>query len=819
MSRAIRVARIIVASPGDVQLERLAAARVVEDVNRGIARVLGLRLDLWEWETDAYPGLHLDGPQGLIDQLARIQDSEILVGIFWKRFGSPTKTAQSGTVHELQVAIDSWRRNGQPQIMMYFNQQPATPSSITDLQQWAAVLQFREDFPAEGLWWDYSGAQQFEALFRSHLERFLTQQFGQLQAAPQSQAEFAAPVFADPVPRLGLLAVLDRDLADHPVVAVVGMSGSGKSYLVSSSLRRRERAGRIYWHDPSADETLDNLLVPLGSHFRLQGPSVVSRCKELLSALRREDSILVIDDYHIVDASTYGTLLDQAARAGAPARLVLLSQVFVEPSNTTIDVHHLSVGGFTADEATTFLAGHGASDIDAPTLQELLEKTDGLPFAISLFYVLTARYNQSPRDLLDGSIARAERIRRWFDRIASSVGSSCYGLLRALSLCSGPFNRGVVRMLANRVGCQDADATFERIQRNLLVQRYSRYSWKLHELIALICGTTIPEPEREEIHDALGQHYASRIASRRARHQVDIWSIRACREFLRTRKNLETGKRLLGDLAAAAKAEGRYELFLELSSPLVGRQNGQHLWIDYHYAHCAYIVGDEIRSLRVLEPIRLAAVADGSQRLRLAATRLHAEILSGLGDAAAGHTLLADAVGSFRATSPGDATLLAHAQGVLAFIRIQLSRFSEADRLLEELLESANRRRDPRGRGVSLSYQAISLTAQGRGEEGTSLVRTAESLFRAFGDRRATAWTLRIRLNEDLRRERLTDASTLFAESQRISEEIGEASLGYRNELATLRRLATETPMERPISEEIERVDTVRRTVARRARW
>jgi len=31
----------------------------------------------------------------------QIADSDVVVGIFWKRFGTPTRDAQSGTEHEL----------------------------------------------------------------------------------------------------------------------------------------------------------------------------------------------------------------------------------------------------------------------------------------------------------------------------------------------------------------------------------------------------------------------------------------------------------------------------------------------------------------------------------------------------------------------------------------------------------------------------------------------------------------------------------------------------------------------------------------------
>ena len=79
---SIQILRIVVASPGDVQAERDALTTVVEEFNRGIAGDRSLRLELSRWETDAYPGFHPEGPQGLIDPIPKIEDCDVLIGSF-----------------------------------------------------------------------------------------------------------------------------------------------------------------------------------------------------------------------------------------------------------------------------------------------------------------------------------------------------------------------------------------------------------------------------------------------------------------------------------------------------------------------------------------------------------------------------------------------------------------------------------------------------------------------------------------------------------------------------------------------------------------
>ena len=84
---------IFVASPGDVQAERDALDEVVEDLNRILGDEKQIVLELKRWETHAYPAM--GRVQAVINQ--QVEPYDIFVGLFWKRFGTPTATADSGT--------------------------------------------------------------------------------------------------------------------------------------------------------------------------------------------------------------------------------------------------------------------------------------------------------------------------------------------------------------------------------------------------------------------------------------------------------------------------------------------------------------------------------------------------------------------------------------------------------------------------------------------------------------------------------------------------------------------------------------------------
>lgn len=168
-----QILRIVVASPGDVQVERDSLPAVIAELNHSIAADRGLRLEVSRWETDATPGFHANGPQELIDRVLAIPDCDILICIFWKRFGTPTKDSASGTEHEFRLGYESWKVREHPRIMLYFSQQPYTPRTSEEAMQWANVLQFKETVPSEGLWWSYDDPGDFEKIVRMHLANLI----------------------------------------------------------------------------------------------------------------------------------------------------------------------------------------------------------------------------------------------------------------------------------------------------------------------------------------------------------------------------------------------------------------------------------------------------------------------------------------------------------------------------------------------------------------------------------------------------------------------------------------------------------------------
>src|SRR5437870_3223870 len=104
----MRKIRIVVASPGDVQMERKAAERIIKATARKEALID--RVETFLWERNVAPGFSRQPLQiGLIDPEARIHESDIVVVLFSARIGTPIAPGKPpGTQHEFQMALDGW---------------------------------------------------------------------------------------------------------------------------------------------------------------------------------------------------------------------------------------------------------------------------------------------------------------------------------------------------------------------------------------------------------------------------------------------------------------------------------------------------------------------------------------------------------------------------------------------------------------------------------------------------------------------------------------------------------------------------------------
>jgi len=167
-NKPITKLRVFVASPGDVKRERAIAKKICDEINDGIASLKSLHLELVRWETHARPGKASDAQEVINKQI--LNSFDIFIGILWKRFGTPTKRAPSGTAEEIDKALAFHEKDPDFPILIYFNTKPYTLTSPKDAEQVSQVLTYKQKLGNSGIfYWSYDGEANFEDLLRRHL--------------------------------------------------------------------------------------------------------------------------------------------------------------------------------------------------------------------------------------------------------------------------------------------------------------------------------------------------------------------------------------------------------------------------------------------------------------------------------------------------------------------------------------------------------------------------------------------------------------------------------------------------------------------------
>jgi len=124
----------------------------------------------------------------------QIAGYDIFVGIMWRRFGTPTGIAESGSEEEYRIAYQAWERNKSMPLMFYFCQKPFMPRSIDEVDQMRKVLQFRTELERKALVWEYDAPEMFADAIRKHLCLRMTrlieepEQQGVLRARPDERS-------------------------------------------------------------------------------------------------------------------------------------------------------------------------------------------------------------------------------------------------------------------------------------------------------------------------------------------------------------------------------------------------------------------------------------------------------------------------------------------------------------------------------------------------------------------------------------------------------------------------------------------------------
>ncbi|MGO4893820.1 DUF4062 domain-containing protein [Flavobacterium sp. W21_SRS_FM6] len=171
-----KIIKIFLGSPGDLEDERKAAKRIVDEENSNHANALGYHIDLVGWEDT-------------VSQRQRAQDAinvdldqcMYFIGLMWKKWGTPPGPEghpySSGFEEEYRRSVSRHESTGKPEISLLFKNIPK--DDLNDVgKQLQKVLDFREEMNRDKkqYYQKFQDLNDFEQKFRAIVAKFLRDQ-------------------------------------------------------------------------------------------------------------------------------------------------------------------------------------------------------------------------------------------------------------------------------------------------------------------------------------------------------------------------------------------------------------------------------------------------------------------------------------------------------------------------------------------------------------------------------------------------------------------------------------------------------------------
>lgn len=159
MPQSIALYRVFLAAPSDVTDELFVVEELLQDWNLQHGQELRVRVELVNWRTHTRPETG-KRPQALVNQQA-FDTCDVVVAIFWSRFGTPTGRAASGTEEEIRRGIKQRK-----QVLVYFSNRPAPGQKPSEHSR---IEKFKKQFGQKALFGSYSSLPAFQDALRNHL--------------------------------------------------------------------------------------------------------------------------------------------------------------------------------------------------------------------------------------------------------------------------------------------------------------------------------------------------------------------------------------------------------------------------------------------------------------------------------------------------------------------------------------------------------------------------------------------------------------------------------------------------------------------------
>ncbi|MCH4825599.1 hypothetical protein [Planococcus halocryophilus] len=158
MAFQANVLQVLIASPSDVFKQRNEIEESIYKWNNLHAKQMNTILLPIRWENDTIPSYNEEGSQQSINEQI-VYDCDILVGVFWTKFGTATATSPSGTIEEINIFLKQGK-----EVMLYFVDGDIPRNS--NYEEVKKIDDFKSEYRKKGITFSYSKGNIIPHLYK-----------------------------------------------------------------------------------------------------------------------------------------------------------------------------------------------------------------------------------------------------------------------------------------------------------------------------------------------------------------------------------------------------------------------------------------------------------------------------------------------------------------------------------------------------------------------------------------------------------------------------------------------------------------------------
>ena len=155
---------LLISCPSDVLPFIKDIEEAVSSFNNGFGNQFGFSIRTLHYSKNTYSKMQKGSSAQKEVNKQIVMDSDMLVGVFWTRFGSPTEEYGSGSEEEITLMM-----NEEKHVILYFLDKPIAPSKI-DPEQLKKVNDFKKAHQNEGLYFTLYDEKDLALKLRNQLE-------------------------------------------------------------------------------------------------------------------------------------------------------------------------------------------------------------------------------------------------------------------------------------------------------------------------------------------------------------------------------------------------------------------------------------------------------------------------------------------------------------------------------------------------------------------------------------------------------------------------------------------------------------------------